>query len=309
MNKFFGLLSFVFLFYVFSPQTAHALTIVEMLQGSQDTANFTAKSYVVTDSQTGQVLLSKNAGQVWVPASITKLVTALVVLDAKINLKKVVAMTAEDQVIGGCSSGGACISTKPGVKYKLQDLLYAALVASANNAANAVSRSAGLSQNDFVIKMNAKVKELGALNTVFVEPTGMSPNNKTTAEDYVKIITAAFNDPVLKNILKTQKYSFRSTNNSRYSHSIKSTNKLLADPDITMLGGKTGYLDESQYNFVSIAKDKMNNQFSVVVFGSKNGTTQFAETKELINLASAMKSFDINFPAVLGASTTVLINK
>ncbi len=118
------------------PHPASALQMPS--NGSQlaSMVGISAPSYVVTNVATGQVLMSQNANQTWAPASLTKLVTALVVLDTKPNLSKQVAMTSYDQTLGACSDGGECIRTVPGVKFTVDGLFHAALLPSANNAAS-----------------------------------------------------------------------------------------------------------------------------------------------------------------------------
>ncbi len=263
-----------------------------------------SEAYVLVDAESGQVLASNNSGKMWPPASLTKLITALVVLESKPNLNKQVAMSAADQSAGGCKVGGACLSTKAGVKYKLRDLLYAALVSSYNNAANAVSRSLGLTPEKFTEKMNQKAADLGAVNTKFFEPTGMNPENYTTAEDYAKVAAAAFANPTLLKMAQATSYSFASTN-SKYKHSIKTTNKLLDVPGFSMIAGKTGYLDESKYNFASLAKDNSDRKVVVVVLGSPTYAGIFADTKILAGLAEDAKFLANNNQtgAVLGLST------
>lgn len=256
---------------------------------------YTAKAYVVIDVANGQVLVQKNAETIWPPASLTKLVTAMVVLDTKPKLTKTVAMTKADEV------GGARLATKAGIKYTLRDLLYASLVASTNNGINASARSTGLSRKKFVEKMNQKAKEIGATQTVFYEPSGINEKNQTTADDYAKIVTAAYKYPLIADAASRQTYSLRSTNNRRYSHNLKNTNKLLGDSDFNFLG-KTGYLEESQYNFASLVQDLSGNKLAVVVLGSQNSSTQFKEARELAALGHLMKSFDTVSSAVLGTS-------
>lgn len=285
-----------------APISAAAL---DMPGSANDLAQMTgvsAEAYIVIDAKTGQPLISKNTSLKWTPASLTKLVTALVVLDTKPKLTKTVAMTKEDQVVGGCSQGGACIKSAVGVKFTVDGLFHAALMPSANNAANALSRSSGLSKKDFVDKMNAKALELGATNTYFYEPTGMDPENKTTAEDFAKIAKAAFANSYIKSVAGTQTFKLKSSNNTKYNQNLKNTNKLLKDPDIAMLAAKTGYLDESGYNFSSLVKTFDGSELIVVVLGEKHLSSAFAETKQLAGLAQVAKVLSLSTPAgmVLG---------
>lgn len=267
-----------------------------------------AQSYVVADVKTGNILIGKNQDMPWTPASLTKLVTAMVVLDSKVKLSKVVTMTTQDQISGECTSGGACIKSKAGVKFTVDALFHAALLPSANNAANALARSTGLSSAAFAQKMNNKAASLGATSTHFYEPTGLEPANKTTAADYAKIIAVAYSSSYLRSVAGLQKYYLRSYNNSRYNQTIKNTDKLLADQDITMIGAKTGYLNESKYNFAALLKSKEGQRLSVVVLGEEHLYSAFAETKTLAGLAKDAQAIALWTPQfVLGTSTSALL--
>ncbi len=290
---------FVFLLLLI-PSSAFALEMPTTPNDLALMSGVSARSYIVTDAKTGNILIQKNSDQPWTPASLTKLLTALVVLDSKTKLTKTVTMTLDDQVAGGCSVGGACIKSKAGVKYTVDGLLHAALIPSANNAANALARSTGLSIGAFVDKMNAKAAALGAVNSHFYEPTGMDPKNVITAADYSKIIAAAFANSYLQKIASLNSYTLRSANNTKYSQVIKNTNKLLSDTDVKILGAKTGYLDESKYNFASLLKYHGGQELIVVVLGEDHLTTAFAETKILAGLADSAQ--------VLGATTQVSLN-
>ena len=136
-------------------------------------SGISAQAYVVRDVATGDVLISKNADEAWTPASLTKLITAIVVLDTKPKLTKTVAITSYDQTLGACTTGGDCIKAVPGIKFTVDALFHAALMPSANNAASALARSTGLTPDQFVARMNAKAKSLGATSSHFYEPTGM----------------------------------------------------------------------------------------------------------------------------------------
>jgi D-alanyl-D-alanine carboxypeptidase len=274
-----------------------------------DMFGLSAQAYVVSDADTGRILISKNSDLALTPASLTKLVTALVVLDTKPKLSKVVSMTTADQVAGSCSSGGACIKSKAGVKFTVDGLFHAALMPSANNAANALARSTGLSTADFVARMNDKMASLGATGSHFNEPTGMDESNQVTAADYSKVVAAAFSNPYLTQIAGLSKYALHSTNNSNYNQTIKNTDKLLNNPDIQVLGAKTGYLPNIGYNFASVIQVG-GQKMAVVVLGESHLYTAFDETKLLSNLAGVAQALALITPMseVLGTSTPAVAN-
>lgn len=258
-----------------------------------DYSSVSAYSVIVANSQNGEVYTAKNENASWRPASLTKLVTALVVLDKNPSLKGNVIMKKDDEV------GGARIATKTGVSYRVNDLFNASLIASANNATNALARSTGISRDEFVKLMNEKALLLGATNTLFVEPTGISENNFTTATDFVKIAKVAFENNLISGVSQKKDYKFSAVNNKKYVHKIKSTNQLLGSEDLIIKGGKTGYIDESQYNFVTRMQDKSGKDVIVLVLGSKDKQSEFLEAKKLA-LWSWSKSL---LPSVAGVST------
>ncbi len=286
------------------PNVSNALIMPKDGNDLADMTGINAKAYIVKDLKSGEILISKNENLPWIPASLTKLVTALVVLDTKTKLNKTVAITKGDQIKGACASGGACIKAKPGVKFTVDALFHAALLPSANNATHALARSTGLTPKQFADKMNEKAKSLGAINSHFNEPTGLDTDNIITASDYTFVVEAAFKHPYLRKIAGLSKYYLRSTNNSKYNQTIKNTDKLLADSEIKVLGAKTGYLTESGYNFGSLVKFHNSQELVVIVLGEKHLYSAFAETKQLMALAEVAKAIAlVNSSLVLGMST------
>jgi D-alanyl-D-alanine carboxypeptidase len=280
-------------FLILLPSTAFALQMPQSGNDLADMAGISAASYVVMDAKTGQILIDKNASLSWAPASLTKLVTALVVLDTKPKLTKVVVMTKQDQIAGACGSGGACIKSAAGVKFTVDGLFHAALIPSANNAAAALARSTGLSPEQFALKMNEKAKALGATDTHFNEPTGMDATNIITASNFAKIVNAAFSNAYLRKVAGLNSYTLRSSNNSKYTQIIKNTNKLLANKEVQILGAKTGYLNESLYNFASVLKYNNGAELVVVVLGETHLYSAFAETTQLAKLAEQVRSLGL----------------
>lgn len=289
------LLSFLF------AEPALALQIQDFVFGTQNNG-MTAEAYLVIDKLSGQILLQKEPAKLWPPASITKLAAALVVLDYNPGLKKTISMAKADEV------GGARIYTKTGVVYNIRDLFYASLIASANNATNALARSTGLTRPKFVAAMNQKARELGAKNTAFVDATGISEKNQSTAEDIAVIARTAFENQEISQAAKFSEFVFKSIGSKRYTHKIKNTNKLLGDSGLEILAGKTGYLVESRYNFVGLIKDQFSQESLVVILGAANPKAQFQEAKQLIFLAGLAKSVFSLGGLVLGENTATINN-
>jgi D-alanyl-D-alanine carboxypeptidase len=294
---------------VITPASAGALFMPTSGNDLAEIAGVRAKAYIVTDAQSGAVLISKNADMPLIPASLTKVVAALVVLDTKPKMTKAVTMTQADQVAGMCKQRGVCIKSKAGVKFTVDGLFHATLILSANNAANALARSTGLSAEEFAKRMNAKAKSLGATSSHFYEPTGLDPANVITATDYSKIITAAFSNKYLSQMAGMSQYALRSTNNSGYNQTIKNTNQLLKNPDVRVLGAKTGFLDESRYNFSALIHYKSGSKLAIVVLGEDHLYTAYAETARLASLAEESRFLASlgGIPNILGTSTLLTI--
>lgn len=153
-----------------------------------------SSSVLVMDEETGEILYSRNADAVLPIASITKLVTAMVILDAKLPLDETVRISNADvDLLKGTRS-----RLRVGTELSRDDLLKLALMASENRAASALGGSYPEGREAFVEAMNKKVLELGMRGTYFVEPTGLSSSNVSTAEDLGKLVRAAQDYPLIR---------------------------------------------------------------------------------------------------------------
>jgi len=163
-----------------------------------------SQSVLVFDQETGAPLLAKNA-QLQTPiASITKLMTAVLVLDAQLNMEEQITITPNDRdVLKGTGSRLAMGST-----YSRGQLLHLALIASDNRAAHALGRSYPGGLNRFVEMMNRKAQQLGMVNTVYVEPTGLNQANRSTATDLARLVNHAYqNYPEIREISSSGSYT------------------------------------------------------------------------------------------------------
>lgn len=270
------------------PTSAFALTIYD-LQPRVEAATITAKAVMVLNQVTGDVLYEQGSKDVRVPASLVKLTTVLVVLDTQPDWNTVCTVGEQDRV------GGVAI-TKAGtsVPYTMGNLLYATLMPSANDAATALARCTGLSHSEFLARMQAKAREQGALNTTYTDASGMSSANTTTAADIARIANAAFSTEKVRTITRTQSFRLCSTTGS--CQTIRSTNPLLADKQLTTVAGKTGTLDGA-INFAGSFKDAKGHYFIVVVLGGSSKESRFTEAKELVQFASTRADWSDQFGA------------
>lgn len=225
----------------------------------------------------GTVVANEGADTVWSLASISKLMTAIVLSEMKLNWNAAVVQTKADEV------GGARLRVAVGSKYRRIDLLHASLMGSANNSTHALARTSGLTMPQFVARMNAKAKQLGMKNTHFVEPTGLSPKNVSTASDIAILVQAANKIPRISSIGKKNSYTLTSVGKKPKSHTIKTTNKLLLAGENVSLG-KTGFIDESRYNFTVVGQSPAGGNRTVVVLNAPSSETSFKLAKAYLHL-------------------------
>lgn len=201
-------------------------------------------SAIVMIPGTHEVVYSFKPDQAWTPASLTKLVGALTLVKLHPSWERVVSLTRADEV------GGGRLRVRAGARVKLIDLFYASITASANNAAMALARTSRLGMTFFLQRMNRVAQNAGAPHSHFFDASGMNTKNVTTARDMAFIAEKAFRDPMIHAAASTGIYQFV-IQNTKQQHVIKTTNPFLVkDPEVWVVGGKTGYLTESKYNFV-----------------------------------------------------------
>ncbi|MFA5022458.1 MAG: serine hydrolase [Patescibacteria group bacterium] len=238
----------------------------------------TAKSILIIDDASGSVLYSKNPAVVSPLASISKLMTALVVLDNKPDWNKVVKMTKEDRRQGGINY------LFDGQEVTVKDLFNLMLVASSNEAAIALARSSG--PTNFVAAMNKKAKELGMTDTYFLDPSGLTPQNVSSAKDLIKLAQAAFSQPEIIKAVTSQEYRFKLVDNSKIVLGV-STDKLLDgflnQGDYQIVGAKTGYLDEAGYCLLLKIKKKDTASLTIALMGAQSQPDRWQEAKGLVD--------------------------
>jgi D-alanyl-D-alanine endopeptidase (penicillin-binding protein 7) len=242
-----------------------------------------AWSAVILRESDGSVLWGKNENKVTPLASLTKLIAIRTFLDLKPSLNKVVTYKIQDEKYNYlyCQPGeSAKLAVKDGDTLTIENLIYSALVGSANNAVESLVRVSGLSRDVFIAKMNQNVKDWGTKNTSFVEPTGLSPQNVSSPYDYAIITKELFTSPLLKKISTTAKYSFK-TINTKKVHTLTNTSELVRNNQYQIIGSKTGYLNEAGNCLMTRVASPQGN-IIVVNFGSKNSAANFYDNEQLI---------------------------
>ena len=205
-----------------------------------DKLSLASVSAAVVDANTGQPLFVKNGERQMSIASITKLMTAMVVLDSGASLDELLTIEA----IANKSGKNAFSRIRLGSRLSRGELLRLTLMSSENRAAGTLARSHPGGERAFVHRMNNKASELGMYQTVFIDPTGLSPGNVSTSYDLVKLLTAAMAYPLIQSYSTTTGYTPRFKNPS-YSLRYGNTNVLVHRAQWDIMLSKTGYLREA----------------------------------------------------------------
>jgi D-alanyl-D-alanine endopeptidase (penicillin-binding protein 7) len=232
----------------------------------------TASASAVLDKDSGAILWQHNADEVRSLASITKLMTALVFLENNPGWQQVMTMEKRDEVNGGVAR------LERGEQVKVRDLFYTALIASDNNAAHALVRSTGLSTNKFIDLMNTKAEDLNLGHTHFVDVTGLSDHNKSTALEILSLAKTALSQEDIQAVTSKNVYNFQAVSGKQ--HRIFSTNKLL-DSYLDVVAGKTGFITAAGYCLVSEIKSTSGQNIIGVVLGSATHDDRFQDLKIL----------------------------
>ncbi len=194
-------------------------------------------AYVV-DQNTSETLFDKNSRAVVPIASITKLMTAMVVLDSKAPLTEEINVTDEDRDYEKYTGSRLAV----GSELNREDMLHIALMASENRAAAALSRYYPNGRPGFIAAMNAKAKMLGMTDTHFENSTGLTSQNVSSARDLVKMVNAAYQYPLIRKFSTDRSYDvFTGKRNLAYN----STNALIRNPSWEIGLQKTGFINEA----------------------------------------------------------------
>ncbi|MEK7579971.1 MAG: serine hydrolase [Patescibacteria group bacterium] len=239
-----------------------------------------ARSVVLYDFSSDKILFSSNADSRLPIASLTKLMTAVVVTE-NINQSDVITITKS--VIAKSEEEGGGRDLYENEKMKASELLKFMLIRSSNVAAYGFSEYAGKNYGlNLVDEMNQKARELGMDSTFFTEAAGLDDQNSfSTSQDLVKLVKYSLKYPELYEILKTQKAEIYSID-GRFRHQIFNTNELLGKI-FNIIGGKTGFTELAGGSIVLVTRSPdLSSRLIAVVLGSND---RFAEAETLINWA------------------------
>ena len=242
------------------------------LRAGAEWSAFDARLAVAVDAKTGSVIYGKNENDVWPIASLTKLVTAMVLLDQGLDFD------AEVVYDGSCDRNGARLRVSPGETMSVRDLWYTMLAGSGNNATVCLVRAVGKTEAEFAALMNEKVASLGFKQTHFEDVTGLSPDNVSTPYEYAMVAQLALRKFDILSGTTTKWYSF-TTRNFGIPHTIKNTNMPVLTSELVVTGAKTGYIDESLYNqMIKVKQPDNGEEVIVVILGNAGWQDRYDET-------------------------------
>lgn len=208
------------------------------LRASSDDLQLKSSVALVVDQQTSEVLYSKNDKAVLPIASLTKLMTGLLVDEAKLPMDQQIVITQDDVD----TEKGSTSRLRVGSVLTRGELLHLALMASENRAAHALGRTYPGGLSAFVPAMNSKARALGMNDTVYVEPTGLSSHNKSSAHDLAKLVDVASRYPLLRELTTSPSFA---VDVGRHSVQFNNTNRLVRNPTWDIGLQKTGYISEA----------------------------------------------------------------
>jgi serine-type D-Ala-D-Ala endopeptidase (penicillin-binding protein 7) len=208
------------------------------LRNSSDALDLNSSVALVVDQLTGEVLYSKNDSAVLPIASLTKLMTGLVLADAHLPMDEMITITQDDVDTYKNSSSRLRVGTTA----SRGELMHLALMSSENRAAHALGRTYPGGLTHFVRLMNAKARDLGMNDTRYVDPTGLMSQNQSSARDLATLVSAAYERPILRDLSTSPSHELDLGNRTlQYNN----TNRLIRNPAWDIGLQKTGYISEA----------------------------------------------------------------
>ncbi len=217
------------------------------LHQTQDPLDLKSSVALVMDQETNEVVFAKNSEAVLPIASLTKLMTAMVMVEAKLPLDDVITITSDDVDTEKNSSSRLAV----GASLTRGELLHLALMSSENRAAHALGRTYPGGMPAFVVAMNAKARSLGMADTRYVDPTGLNSGNQSSAKDLAALVKAAYQQPLIRELSTSHEYAVRVGSRQLQFHN---TNSLVRNPAWDIGLQKTGYIVEAGRCLVMQAK-------------------------------------------------------
>lgn len=208
------------------------------LHGTADALDLRSSAVLIVDQDTHEVLFSKNDSAVLPIASLTKLMTGLIISEGKLPMDEMITITQDDVD----TEKGSRSRLRVGTSLSRGELLHLALMSSENRAAHALGRTYPGGMSTFVKLMNAKAAALNMKDTRYVEPTGLSSNNQSSAQDLAVLASVSSKDPLLSELSTSPGYQVAV---GRRTLQFNNTNRLVNSPQWDIGLQKTGYISEA----------------------------------------------------------------
>lgn len=283
------LLAFLFIFIIF---TCPILSTVRVQATETDIASEVpwpdgpsvyAEAAIVMEASTGLILYEKNIKESFYPASITKIMTALLAIENS-SLSDVV--TFSENAIFDVDLDSSRIGIDVGEQLSMQQCLYAILLESANEVTYAVAEHVAGSIPEFAKMMNERAKELGCVNTNFVNPHGLQDSNHyTSAYDMALITREAMKNETFRKIFATRTYQIPPTNIQEETRYLRNHHRFVLGQEYLYddcIGGKTGYTTVAKFTLVSVAK-RGDLELICVVMRDDSNEHQYKDTQKLFD--------------------------
>lgn len=232
-----------------------------------------SQSALILNNRTGEVLYQKNANRVMPIASISKVMSAMVILDAHLDMSEPITITTDEiDRLKGTGSRLAIGTTLP-----RSELLHLSLMSSENRATHALGRTYPGGMSAFVAAMNAKAQSLGMYSSRFYEPTGLDFRNVSTAHDLSRMVAAASKYPLIRSN-STSNYGSVLTVNGRQNY--KNSNALVREGAWNIEMQKTGYIREAGRSMV-VKANVQNQPITIVLLNSPSSTTRVNDARRI----------------------------
>ena len=272
------LLSLSLILSVFSPVQA-----AEFPSGWPQGPEIAEETGILMEATTGQVLFDKEMDEIRYPASTTKIMTALLILENVKDLSQTVTFT--DVITPDLAPGNSTINVQIGEQLTVEECLYGIMLASANEVCTQMAVYVAGSVENFVSMMNKRAAELGCENTHFVNANGLpDPNHYTTAHDLARILAAAIQNEDFCRISGSASYTIPPTNMTPYSRNLENSNALIKEGEYHyegVIAGKTGHTEAAKNTLVTAAsRDGMT---LVCVVLRSDGENRFIDTVSLFD--------------------------
>jgi serine-type D-Ala-D-Ala endopeptidase (penicillin-binding protein 7) len=236
-----------------------------------------AENVLVVDQLTGAVLYSKNADDIVPIASITKLMTAMVTLDANLDMNEKITITWADKNWLKATHS----RLNPGTTLPRHEVLRLALMSSDNRAAHALARTYPEGFDAFVTAMNAKAKSFGMKNTEFYDPTGLTPKNVSTARELVMMVNGAYSYDTIRQFSTTERYQVMLPARKHYKTTLfLNSNRLIHTHQWKIGLSKTGYIKDAG-RCVVMQADIEDRPVIIILLDSKTKTSRVKDANTL----------------------------